>query len=122
MSLPSSIPEDTKYWIALDRVSGLGPKKFNALERAFPTMKQAWNTPGGALTEAGGRSVAVIGTRQASTRDREACKVLSDDLALNGVTVVSGMATRHRRHRHAAPLDAGGCTIAVLGSGLDRIY
>ena len=66
--------------------------------------------------------MAVIGTRQVSTHDREACKVLSDDLALNGVTVVNGLARGIDGTAHAASLDAGGCTIAVPGSGLDRIY
>jgi DNA processing protein len=52
MSSRSSTPEGTKYWIALDRVFGLGSKKFDALERAFPTMKQAWNASPAEITDA----------------------------------------------------------------------
>ena len=53
MDSRSSTPEDTEYSVALDRVSGLGSKKFDALERAFPTMEQAWSASPAELTEAG---------------------------------------------------------------------
>jgi DNA processing protein len=76
----------------------------------------------GSLTAADEWSVAVVGTRHASTYGREAARDLASGLAANGVTVVSGLARGIDVVAHKAALDAGGRTIAVLGSGVDVIY
>lgn len=67
-------------------------------------------------------AVAVIGTRKATVYGREVTHRLSTELARNGVTVVSGLARGIDGLAHKAALEAGGRTIAVLGSGLDHIY
>jgi DNA processing protein len=67
-------------------------------------------------------AVAVVGTRRASVYGKEATRQLAGDLACNRVTVVSGLARGIDAHAHRAALDAGGRTIAVLGSGIDIIY
>ncbi len=67
-------------------------------------------------------SVAVVGTRKATPYGREVAHRLVEDLAHNGVTVVSGLARGIDGIAHRTALEAGGRTVAVLGCGVDVIY
>lgn len=72
--------------------------------------------------EEGIRSVAVVGARVATPQGLAFARALAHDLAAEGVTVVSGLARGIDAAAHRGALDAGGRTVAVLGSGLGRIY
>jgi DNA processing protein len=67
-------------------------------------------------------SVAVVGTRQASPDGLSRAKQMARLLVDAGVTVLSGLARGIDTIAHQECLDAGGRTIAVLGSGIRRVY
>lgn len=66
--------------------------------------------------------VAVVGSRLASVYGRFTTEKLSRELALKGVTVVSGLARGIDAAAHRGALAGRGRTIAVLGTGIDTIY
>jgi len=67
-------------------------------------------------------SVGIVGTRAVTAYGRQVTEELAGVLARNGVTIVSGLARGVDAIAHNAALKAGGRTLAVLGSGVDRIY
>jgi DNA processing protein len=66
--------------------------------------------------------VAIVGSRLASVYGRYTTERLSRELALQGVTIVSGLARGIDAAAHRGALAGRGRTIAVLGSGIDTIY
>lgn len=67
-------------------------------------------------------AAAVVGTRRPTHYGLSVARELAEALAASGVTVVSGLARGIDATAHQAALEAGGRTLAVLGSGLDRLY
>lgn len=68
------------------------------------------------------KAVAIVGSRSASEYGRRVARDLARGLASLGFTVVSGMARGIDGVAHQSALQAGGRTIAVLGSGVERAY
>lgn len=66
--------------------------------------------------------VSVVGSRKVTAYGRRVTNQLASQLAEQGIVVVSGLAFGVDSLAHAAALEAGGLTIAVLPSGLDKIY
>ncbi len=67
-------------------------------------------------------SIAVVGSRRHTHYGKQVAQKLASALALNGITVTSGMARGIDTWSHRGALDAKGKTIAVLGCGLDICY
>lgn len=66
--------------------------------------------------------VAIVGTRRASPYGLHMAWKLAAELAVQGVTVVSGLALGIDGAAHRGALHAGGKTVAVLGSDVQNIY
>jgi DNA processing protein len=98
------------------------------LDRAYPSrLKMIPDPPpllyvAGTLTDQDALAVAMVGARKASSSGRLVTEELSHDLAIAGVTVVSGLARGVDAAAHRGALTANGRTIAVLGCGIDRTY
>jgi len=67
-------------------------------------------------------AVAIVGTRRVTPYGRQITEQLAAFLASNGMTVISGLARGVDAIAHQTSLKAGGRTIGVLGSGVDKIY
>jgi DNA processing protein len=68
------------------------------------------------------KALAIVGTRKASRYGLDAAHRMAYWLASQEVTIVSGMAMGIDAAAHQGALDAKGRTVAVLGSGIDKLY
>ena len=66
--------------------------------------------------------LGVVGSRRCTTYGRNAARMLSRDLAEKGVTIISGFARGIDSAAHRGAIEANGKTIAIYGTGLDRVY
>jgi len=76
----------------------------------------------GTLACLGGKVVAIVGSRSGSNVALETAGQLACDLAARGIVVVSGLARGVDSAAHRGALAGNGSTVAVLGSGLERLY
>lgn len=177
---------ERNYWLALNKVKGIGAVRFRALLESFGSAQRAWEASPSRLIEAGvGQivlnnflstretinvehvadeldkyhlkaltwedetyprrlreldeappvlylrgdllpedewAVAIVGTRRVTPYGQQVAEELATFLALNGITVVSGLARGVDAISHKAALKAGGRTIAVMAHGLDMVY
>jgi len=76
----------------------------------------------GRLEDGDARSVAVVGTRKPTDAGLRRARAIATGLARKGTTVVSGLAEGIDSAAHLAAMDAGGRTVAVIGTGMLRYY
>ncbi|MBI5447803.1 MAG: DNA-protecting protein DprA [Gammaproteobacteria bacterium] len=67
-------------------------------------------------------ALAVVGSRSPTHAGKENAFHFSKELALRGLTVVSGLALGIDAASHQGALSVGGACVAVMGTGLDKIY
>ncbi|HSH03969.1 MAG TPA: DNA-processing protein DprA [Anaerolineae bacterium] len=177
---------DVKYWLAFSRVKGIGPARFQSLQRYFGNLEEAWRADEkgwraagldsrccqavreaqkmgdveaywervqargikvltwdcpeypsrlrevhqvapvlyyqGEWAAADEWSLAIVGTRRMSDYGRQVTQELVSELVGQGITIVSGLARGIDGVAHKTAIAAGGRTIAVMGTGLDRVY
>ncbi len=112
----------------LEKVISRGYRVFGWDDDGYPAnLRQIPQAPPllymrGQLEQQDELAVAIVGTRRVSPYGREVAGELGANLARHGVTVVSGLALGVDTIAHQSALDAGGRTIAVLGSSVDHIY
>ena len=105
-----------------------GHRLLRCTEADFPPLLESIPQPPAALFVAGDASlllhpqVAVIGARRASGAGKSNARAFARQLALAGFVVTSGQAAGIDGAAHEAALEAGQATVAVIGTGPDRVY
>ena len=102
-------------------VSFLGDDTYPALLSQIPDPPDALFYKG-SLTGPECPTIAIVGSRRETRYGRNQAFKIAEDLARQGVCIVSGLARGIDTAAHQGALAANGRTIAVLGSGLARIY
>ncbi len=112
----------------LDRIREFGAEVITAQSPTYPRQLREIHAPPivlyvwGELTERDQHAIGVIGSRRTSHYGAECAKKLSYQLAYAGLTVISGLARGIDTAAHQGALAAKGRTIAVIGSGLTKLY
>ncbi|HWQ83921.1 MAG TPA: DNA-processing protein DprA [Anaerolineales bacterium] len=115
----------TKTWERLERLGisvltwddPLYPSRLSEIEQPPPVLYIR-----GKVIDEDSWAVALVGTRNPTAYGRQVAGEIAETLARSGVTVVSGLARGIDAAAHQACLEAGGRTLAVLGSGVDLVY
>lgn len=120
---PWAAAAETEIRLLLD--TGCGVMTLN--DPAYPHLLKQIPDPPPILTFLGipdpdAPCIAIVGSRNATSYGLNTARYLGRRLAENGFCIVSGLARGIDTAAHQGALDVGGKTIAVLGSGLKKIY
>jgi DNA processing protein len=114
---------DDMAWLAAP-----GHRLLLCADEDFPPLLEAIPQPPAALFVVGDASlllhpqVAIVGARSATLSGRTHARAFAQALGMAGFTVTSGMADGIDGAAHMAALDASLPTVAVMGTGPDRVY
>lgn len=119
---PDAIADDLTW------LDGEGHHLLTCLDPDFPPLLREIPGPPPLLFVNGSRElltslqIAIVGSRNPSPRGRDHARQFAAELSAHGLTVTSGLACGIDTAAHLGALEAGGTTIAVTGTGLDRVY
>ncbi|MEO6801137.1 MAG: DNA-processing protein DprA [Rhodanobacter sp.] len=135
---PSSLGEPARLWLSQPDETRLtadlawlgepGHGLLRCTETDFPPQLDHIPQPPAALFVVGDASlllypqVAIVGARAASAGGKAHAQAFARELASAGFAVISGMADGIDGAAHVATLEAGAKTLAVVGTGPDRVY
>ncbi|APG03505.1 DNA protecting protein DprA [Luteibacter rhizovicinus DSM 16549] len=109
-------------------LAGDDQRLLRCTDEDFPPQLEAIPDPPAALFVKGDASlllrpqIAIVGARRAQAPGLANARRFAEALAVGGLLVTSGMADGVDGAAHEAALDAGEPTIAVIGTGPDRVY
>lgn len=119
---------DSDYKKDYEYISSFGGKILSYGSEFYPSqLVNIYDPPillyvAGEITEEDKRSIGIVGTRTPTPYGTRSAADIAAGLANEKFTVVSGLARGIDTTSHRATLEAGGRTIAVLGSGFRNIY
>ncbi|MDD3668839.1 MAG: DNA-processing protein DprA [Alphaproteobacteria bacterium] len=125
---PIRLPADAEVERQFQAADACGAEIVCAYEPKYPQVLRALSDAPPVLFVKGDidalnlPAVAIVGTRNASLNGKNIARHFAKELAGKGYAVVSGLAKGIDAAAHAGALEAGGKTIAVLGSAVDDIY
>jgi DNA processing protein len=116
-----------QHSLTTDILSDAMTTPLRAGDRTYPALLATVPSPPplyvlGTVTPEDSLAVAIVGSRRATPYGLEVAESLAAELAIRGVTIVSGLARGVDTAAHRGALSASGRTLAVLGSGIDVIY
>ncbi len=112
----------------LERIRKFGARIVTADSPEYPRQLREIHAPPivlyvwGELTDRDQHAIGIIGSRRTTHYGIESAKKLAYQLAYAGLTVISGLARGIDTAAHQGALAAKGRTIAVIGSGLSKLY
>jgi DNA processing protein len=113
----------------IERLEALAARVITLEDEDYPvSLREIYDPPiaiyvRGDLTAAVRRPcLGIVGSRRCSTYGINAAQSLARDLSANGLTIVSGMARGIDAASHRGALEAGGLTLAIIGTGLETTY
>ncbi len=119
---------DSDYKKDYDYITSFGGKILSYGSEFYPSqLVNIYDPPillyvAGEITEDDKRSIGIVGTRTPTPYGTRSAADIASGLANEKFTVISGLARGIDTTSHRATLEAGGRTIAVLGSGFRNIY
>jgi len=112
----------------LARLRENGVNLVAVFDAAYPSnLRMVHNRPPllfvrGSISVGDERAIAIVGTREPSEEGTRAARQIAGELAELDVTVVSGLAQGVDTAAHLGALDARGRTIAVFGTGINKVF